>query len=69
MILIIRLSLFLFLKYTIVRSKKSNISINVFCYENDLAYPVHISKQKLKNYIDLLLINDKNKSHRLYKRF
>ena len=26
--------------------KKNNICINVFCYESDLVYPIHISKQK-----------------------
>ena len=39
-------------------NKKNYICINVFCYENDLVYLVHISKQKFKDYIDLLLIND-----------
>ena len=23
--------------------QKNNISVNVFCYENDLIYPVHVS--------------------------
>ena len=26
--------------------KKNNICINVFCYENDLTYPVYVSDQK-----------------------
>ena len=43
--------------------KKNNICINVFCYENNLVYPVHISKQRFKDCMDLLLINDENKSH------
>ena len=46
--------------------KKNNICINVFCCENDLVYPVHISKQKFEDCMDLLLINDENKSHSVY---
>ena len=34
--------------------KKSNICINVFCYEIDLIYPVYISDQKFENCMDLL---------------
>ena len=45
---------------------QNNICINVFCFENDLVYPVHISKQKFEEYIDLLLINDENKMHYVY---
>ena len=41
--------------------KNNNICINVFCYDNDLVYPLHISKQKFEDFIDLLLINDENK--------
>ena len=37
-----------------------------FCYENKLTYPVHISDQKLKNSMDLLIISDKIKSHDVY---
>ena len=43
--------------------KKNNISINAFCYESGLVYPGHISKQQFEKCIDLLLINDENKSH------
>ena len=46
--------------------QENNICINVFCYENGLIYPVHISKPKFEDYIDLLLINDENKSHYVY---
>ena len=28
--------------------QKNNICINVFCYENDLVYPVRTSKQKFE---------------------
>ena len=38
----------------------------MYCYENGLTYPVYIWKQKFKDYIDLLLINDENKSHYVY---
>ena len=43
--------------------QKNSICINVFCYENGLTYPMYISKQKFEDYMDLLLINDENKSH------
>ena len=46
--------------------QKSNICINVFCYENGLTYPVYISDQKFENCMDLLLVNDENKSHYVY---
>ena len=36
--------------------KKDNTCINVFCYESDLVYPVHISKQKLDDYVNLLTV-------------
>ena len=43
--------------------ENKNICINVFYYENDLVYPVHISDKKFENFVDLLLITDDNKSH------
>ena len=46
--------------------RQNNISINVFCYENNLPYPVYSSDQKLKNCMDMLLITDENKSHYEY---
>ena len=46
---------------------KSNISINVFGYENRLVFPVSISDQKFENLIDLLLLLiDCGKSHYFY---
>ena len=45
---------------------KNKICINVFCYENKLAYPVHISDQKFENSMDLLLISYQIKSHYVY---
>ena len=46
--------------------KKNNVCFNVFCYENNLVYPVHISDQKVKDGMDLLMITDENKSHYVY---
>ena len=45
---------------------KSNICINVFCYENKLTFPIYISDQKFENSIDLLLVINENKSHYVY---
>ena len=28
--------------------KKNNICINMFCYENNLVYPIHISDEKFE---------------------
>ena len=42
---------------------KNNICINVFCYENSLTFPIYFSNQKFKYAIDLLLVNDGDKSH------
>ena len=46
--------------------KKINICIYVFCYENNLVYPVHISDKKFENCMDILLITDENKSQYVY---
>ena len=45
---------------------KSNICIDVCCYENKLVFPIYISNQKFENSIDLLLAIDKNKSYYVY---
>ena len=66
MILIMKVLNFLCLKKISKIEKKSNISINVFCYDNRLVYPVYLLDQKLKNCLDLLLISDKNNSHYVY---
>ena len=39
--------------------QENSICINVFCYENDLTFPVYVSDQKFKNSMHLLLISDK----------
>ena len=36
---------------------KSNISINVFCYENKLVFSIHNSDQEFKNSIDIVTCN------------
>ena len=46
--------------------QKNNICINVFCYENNLVYPVYASNKKLENCNNLLFITDENKSHYVY---
>ena len=62
-----KMLIFLSLKKIIVDLKrKNNIRINVFCYENDLTYPFHISDTKFEKCMDLLLITDESKSHYAY---
>ena len=46
--------------------RQNNICINVFYYENNLTYPVHVSDQKFENCMELLLISNENKSHHVY---
>ena len=41
---------------------KNNFCINVFCYENNLVYPVYVSDEKFEDHMDLLLISDNIKS-------
>ena len=31
---------------------KNNICINIFCYENDLVYPAHVSDKKFEQCMD-----------------
>ena len=40
--------------------------MNVFCYENKLVFPIHVSNQKFENSIDLQLVIDDAKSHYVY---
>ena len=42
---------------------QKNIYINVFCYENDLTYPVYVSNERFENCMDLLLMADENRLH------
>ena len=46
--------------------KKKAVSVNVFCYENKLTYPVYLSDQEFKNCFDLFMISDENNSHFVY---
>ena len=48
---------------------KSNICIDVFCYENKLTFPIYVSDQKFENSMDLLLVIDENKSHYTYIKY
>ena len=45
---------------------KNKICINILCYESKQACPVYIPNQKFENFMDLLIISDKIKSHYLY---
>ena len=63
MILIIKVLNFLSKKYYSKIELKNNICIIFFCYENNLVYFARISKQIFEDHMDLLLVNDENKSH------
>ena len=41
----------------------SNICINVFCYKDELVFPIYVSDQKFEDSMDLLLLTDDDKSH------
>ena len=45
---------------------KNNICINVFCYENQLTFPIYISGQEFEKSMDLLLVIYESQSHYLY---
>ena len=45
---------------------QNNICINVFGYEDQLVYPIFISKQTFQDLMDLLLLSEDNKSHYVY---
>ena len=46
--------------------RQNNVCTNVFCYESGLIYPIHVSNQKFKDCMDLLLTSTENKSHYVY---
>ena len=51
----------------LVKKKKYiYICINVFGYENRLVFPIYISDQKFEDSMDLLLLNDNDKSNYVY---
>ena len=66
MILIMQISNFLSQKKIVANLNRKNICINVFSYENDLVYPVHVLDKKFEVCMDLLLKTDKNKLHYVY---
>ena len=41
---------------------KNNICINVFGYEDELVFPIYVSDEKFKDSMDLLFLNDDDKS-------
>ena len=45
---------------------QNNICINVFGYENELAFPVYVSDKRFEDSMDLLLLIDDDKSHYVY---
>ena len=45
---------------------QNNICISVFCYENEMVFPIYVSDQIFENSIDLLLLINDNKSHYVY---
>ena len=45
---------------------QNNICMNVFGYENELVYPIFISKQTFENSIDLSLLIENDKSQNVY---
>ena len=45
---------------------KSNICINVFGYEDKLIFPIYISDQKFKDSMDVLFLNNDDKSHYVF---
>ena len=53
-------------KYFKKIEQKDNICINVFYYENSLTYPFHISDEKFKTCMDLLMTIGENKLHYVY---
>ena len=45
---------------------QNNICINVFCYENEMVFPIYVSDKKFESSIDLLLLINDDKSHYVY---
>ena len=40
----------------------------MFCYEDELIYPVYVSNEKFANCMNLMMIADENKLHYFYIR-
>ena len=47
---------------------QNNICINVFCYENEMVFPIYVSDKNFEDSMDLLLLNNDNKSHYVYTK-
>ena len=47
---------------------KNKICLNVFDYENKLVFPIYVSDQNFEDSMDLLLLNDDDKSHYVYTK-
>ena len=45
---------------------QNNICINVFCYENEMVFPIYFSDKKFENSMDLLLLINDDKSNYVY---
>ena len=43
--------------------KQNNISVNVFGFEKNEVFPVHIAKNRYERHVNLLLLSDNKKSH------
>ena len=43
--------------------EQNSINVNVFGYENEQFYPIHVSKQKNEKVLNLLLITEEEKQH------
>ena len=46
---------------------KNNICINMFGYESKLVFLINVSDKKFEDSMDLLLLNDDDKSHYVYR--
>ena len=44
----------------------NKICVNVFCYENNMIYPVYLSNQYFNDCLDLLLISNGYTNHYVY---
>ena len=45
---------------------ESNTCINVFCYGNEMVFPIYASDKKFDDSMDLLLLINDDKSHYVY---
>ena len=45
---------------------RNSIHINVFCFEDKMAFPIYVSDKRFKDSINLLILVDDDKSHYVY---